>query len=268
VDLTSLGYRTDLALLRLGATEIEDRGDHLVVRSPDNPTFWWGNFLLLARLPEPTEVDGWLERFAAAFPAARHVAIGVDGVDGVVEDLAPFAERGMRCQASTVMTAELVHEPPRPNPHATYRRLTSGADWAQSIELQMACRDDGQEEAGHREFATRRAGTYRRLVGAGHGAWFGAFLDGELVSQMGLFRAGEGLARFQAVETHPSVRGQGLAGTLVHRVGGYGLDELGATRLVMTADPDYLAVRVYRSVGFLDCEVQLEAQLSVQRALG
>jgi hypothetical protein len=36
----------------------------------------------------------------------------------------------------------------------------------------------------------------------------------------------------------------------------------------MTADPDYLAVRVYRSVGFLDCEVQLEAQLSVQRALG
>jgi predicted GNAT family acetyltransferase len=96
-------------------------------------------------------------------------------------------------------------------------------------------------------------------VEAGHGVWFGAFLGDRLVSSMGLVRAGEGLARFQDVKTHPDARGRGLAGTLVHTVSRYGFDHLDAETLVMVADPDYLAIRVYRSVGFDDTETQLQA---------
>jgi predicted GNAT family acetyltransferase len=77
---------------------------------------------------------------------------------------------------------------------------------------------------------------------------------------MGLFTASPGLARFQNVKTHPDARGRGLAGTLVHRVSRYGFDELGADTLVMVADPDYLAIRIYRSVGFADTERQLQAE--------
>jgi hypothetical protein len=36
------------------------------------------------------------------------------------------------------------------------------------------------------------------------------------------------------------------------------LTEGGARTLVMVADPDYLAVRIYRSVGFKDTETQLQ----------
>ena len=107
-------------------------------------------------------------------------------------------------------------------------------------------------------FATAKAVTERAVVEEGHGAWWGAFVDGRLTTTMGLVRAGDGLARFQSVETHPDFRGRGLAGTLVHRVSGYGFDELGARTLVMVADPDYLAVRIYRSVGFADTEVQTQ----------
>ena len=124
MDITSLGYRTDLALLQLGGTQVEDRGDHLVLRSPHNPTFWWGNFLLLSQVPAAADTDRWLERFAAEFPDAEHVALGFDGVDGQVADLASFTERGMHCETSTVMTATAVHEPPRPND----RRQLSPAD--------------------------------------------------------------------------------------------------------------------------------------------
>jgi ribosomal protein S18 acetylase RimI-like enzyme len=97
-------------------------------------------------------------------------------------------------------------------------------------------------------------------VEGGHGAWFGAFVDGRLLSGMGLFRASEGLARFQNVETRPEARGRGLAGTLVHHVSRYGFDELGARTLVMVADPDYLAIRIYRSVGFAETESMLQAE--------
>ena len=62
----SLGYRTDLALLSAGGTRVEDRGDHLVVRSLHNQTHWWGNFLLLERPPSAPDAARWLERFVEA----------------------------------------------------------------------------------------------------------------------------------------------------------------------------------------------------------
>jgi len=102
VDLTSLGYRTDLALLQLGGTEVDDRGDHLVVRSPHNPRFWWGNFLLLSGVPAPEGTDAWLERFAAEFPGAEHLALGFDGTHGRVDDLAAAAELGRPLAAHPV----------------------------------------------------------------------------------------------------------------------------------------------------------------------
>lgn len=108
-------------------------------------------------------------------------------------------------------------------------------------------------------FATRKAADDRAVVEAGHGAWWGAFVGDRLVSAMGLIDAGSGLARYQSVETHPDFRNHGLAGTLVHRVGCYGLEELGARTLVMLADPGYPAVRIYRSVGFVDTEVHTQA---------
>ena len=51
MHVRSLAFRTDLALLERGGTEVTDRGTHLVVRTPGNPTFYWGNFMLLSEPP-------------------------------------------------------------------------------------------------------------------------------------------------------------------------------------------------------------------------
>ena len=64
--------------------------------------------------------------------------------------------------------------------------------------------DDGETDpAAYLTFVTRRALAERTLAEAGHGAWWGAFLDDRLASVMGLVDAGGGLARYQSVETHP-----------------------------------------------------------------
>ncbi len=259
MHVRSLGYRTDLALLRMAGSDVDDRGDHLVVRSPQNPTHWWGNFVLVSGVPERLHSDRWLERFHAEFPDAAHAALGFDAVVGTTADLAGFAERGLRVEAATVMTATAVHEPPRPNSQATYRMLVSNDDWAQSVALRVACNDE-HEPASFEQYAARHVRSRRAAVEEGHGAWWGAFVDDRLVSQMGLFASGHGLARFQSVETEPAFRGRGLAGTLVHRVSEFGFSDLAATTLVMVADPDYLAIRLYRSLGFLDSESQLQAE--------
>jgi len=258
--ITSLGYRTDLALLELGGSQRSDRGGHLVIRTPHNRNFWWGNFLLLPGPPPREESSRWLQTFASEFPDAQHIALGFDGIDGSLEDLAGFADAGLTPEASAVMTARQVHEPPRPQRDAEYRPFTSDADWAQLVELRTAGTDEGHDALSVREFTQARIDTARRLTQAGHGAWFGAFVESRLLSAMGLFRAGPGLARFQSVETHPDARGRGLAGTLVPYVSRYGFDRLGVDTLVMVADPTYPAIGIYRSVGFAETEMQLQAQ--------
>lgn len=262
MELTSLGYRTDLALLQLGGTQVEDRGDYLVVRSPHNPTHWWGNFLLLAQVPAHDASESWLDRFAVAFPGAEHVALGFDGKDGTVADLGWFAGHGFNAEAQTVMAATTVHEPARPNRGAAYRPLQSDEDWAQSVELRMRCNERTLEPTAYRTYVTVKAQTNRGLVETGRGGWFGAFIDGRLVAQLGLVVAGPGLARFQAVETDPDHRRRGLAGSLVHHASRYGFGELGARTLVMVADPEYFAIDLYRAVGFAPTQTQLQIERS------
>ena len=259
MEIASLAFRTDLAMLEHSGSSVEDHGTHLVVRTPDNPTYWWGNFLLLAAAPgDVEEARSWIDTFRLDLPEARHRTFGVDGTDGTATDLAPFAELGFDTEWSSVMTATSVHEPPRPHREATYRPLTSEDDWDQQLSLSLAGEDPVDYSL---DFCRGRVRADRALVAAGYGAWWGAFVGERLCASMGLFTASEGLARFQTVKTHPDARGRGLAGTLVHRVSRYGFDELGARTLVMVADPDYLAIRIYRSVGFAESERQLQAEL-------
>ena len=251
MEVRSLGYRTDLAILALEGSQVTDRGDHLVIRTPGNPSYWWGNFLLLRDL-EPGSGGSWLARFAAEFPDARHTALGLDETDAGTAD--PGELGGMTMERNAVMTATSVHAPPQPNTDAVFRPLEGDADWQQSFELAAAVH--AGEPGGDAGFLTARVAAKRALAEAAHGAWFGAFLDGTLVSQLGLVTGKSGLARYQSVETHPAARRRGLAGTLVWQAGATALDG-DASTLVMVADPEDAAIRVYRSVGFTVTEPQL-----------
>jgi RimJ/RimL family protein N-acetyltransferase len=252
VRITSLGFRTDVALRVLEGAEVTDRGDHLVVRTPDNPDFWWGNFLLLARLPGPGQGREWLARFATEFPAARHVALGVDTTDDS-ETPAEFMAAGLRADRATVLTAARLRPPAHPNTEAEVRPLEGDADWGQSVDLAARCFDGG--EPG--DFLERRASARRRLTQTGAGIWFGAFENGRLLAQLGLFDVGDGYARYQHVETDPVARRRGLAGTLVWTAGRYGGEVLGTSTFVIVADPADVAIRVYRACGFTARQSQL-----------
>ena len=261
--VTSLGFRTDVALRVLEGAETTDRGGYLVVRTPGNPDFYWGNFLLLGAWPEPGSAYGWLARFAAEFPAARHVALGVDAVGEPVPagrvvpagtSRAPeeFLAAGLQPERATVLTCggAVVVPPPRPSTEAEIRRLESDGDWQQSLQLAVRCFGDGGP------YLSRRAAARRRITREGRGAWFGAFTGGRLVAQLGVCDAGQGLARYQDVETDPAARRRGLAGTLIWQAGRYAADAFGARTLVIVAAPAENAIRVYRRCGFADAQSQ------------
>jgi ribosomal protein S18 acetylase RimI-like enzyme len=255
MDIQSLGYRTDLAIRVLEGSQIEDRGDYLVIRSPQNPTFWWGNFLLLSAPPRPGQAGEWLARFETEFPGASHVALGVDVTEADAMDPRELIEAGLRLTRLAVLTASDVHVPPRPNPDATYRMLSGDGDWEQAAELRAAV--SAGEPGSEPEFLRARLAAERAITEAGHGSWFGAFVDGRLLAQLGLITGQAGLARYQNVETHPAARRQGLAGSLVWHAGRHALAAQGASTLIMVADPAEVAIRVYRSVGLVAAQAQI-----------
>ena len=255
----SLGYRTDLMLARLQGAVVADRGEYLVVRTPGNPTFHWGNYVLADR--------SWLDRrladlvavFHTEHPRSPHLAIGVDGVDGRVWDEDEVVECGLEVDRSVVMTAKRVLAPGRPNPHAVCRILDvdKAADWEAAVNLHALEHHDF-DAPEFRNFVQRRMDVRREQQLAGLGGWFGAFMDGQMVSGLGLFTDGSGLGRFQDVETLASARRLGLASTLVHRASIAGFRHFGIRDLVMVADPDDTAIRIYRSLGFADSELQVQ----------
>ncbi|HEY0687746.1 MAG TPA: GNAT family N-acetyltransferase [Kribbella sp.] len=256
MEITSLGYRTDLMLLELSGSELTDHGEYVVVRTPANPSYWWGNYLLFRTAFALGDTASRLELFHDELPDAKHVALGIDSVDGIagVED--ELVAAGLEIERSTVMTASRVKEPTRPNTEAAYRSLRSDEDWEQLFELTMAA--TWAEFPDYADFTRKKVAAERVLVEAGHATWFGAYAGDRLQASLGLVSDGTGVARFQNVQTHPDDRGRGLASTLVHQASTYGLTELDVHTLVMVADPQYLAIRLYRSLGFSDSETQLE----------
>lgn len=257
--VASLGYRTDLMLRRMGGAQISDRGSHLVVRTPHQPHYWWGNFFLIRERPRSGEWPGWMAEFAREFPEAAHVAIGLDGGSALVEDSAALAALDLDLLVDTVLSAERLTAPAAPRVAARIRRLAGDEDWARVVRLRMG-QDEGPPDPFRAEYTRARVAETRALTEAGDGIWFGAFVDGELACTAGLLSDGSGVARFQNVETHPAWRRNGLAAAVVHELSHCGRGELGAEELVIVADPGYHAIGLYRSLGFRDVEHQVLIQ--------
>ena len=219
MTIRSLGYRTDLFFFRADAV-VEDRGGFLVVRSPDNPTYYWGNFLLLDGAPRKGDLERWRTLFAREFPESGHVALGWDDPEGTLGEIQPFLDAGF------------------------------------VLENHVATRGEEHEEASYRVYAAGKIRMYRKLLAEGRGLWFGAFIDGRLAGDLGLF-VFEGVGRFQTVGTHPDFRRRGVCGTLVYEAALQGLREMGAETLVMVADAQGHAAAIYESVGFAPTERQV-----------
>jgi hypothetical protein len=200
-----------------------------------------------------------MARFAEAFShdrRIRHVCLRWDRPDGEAGELGELEAAGFTIDRSVVLTAERVHPPPRPNREVRLHAVESDRDWARVEALQVATSVTIFGPSCE-SWARRMVKSHRRLVESGRGRWFAATArlgqDTALVCDLGVFVHG-GVGRFQAVETHPEHRRRGICGTLVHHASEVAFAELGARQLVIAADPDQEAIRIYRSVGYLPAE--------------
>lgn len=256
----NLGWRTHLIFPRFDGIVI-DRGSYSVVRTVSNPLYYWGNFLLFDNPPTEHDLPHWLALFdreiAQVQPASQHVALGWQGAPrsdieqiAAQHDLEYFRGAVLSCSTDVL---------PQTKANFTVRPLATDDEWAQALDNQLTANTFGYDPAGFREFKVRELKRFRAMQRAGLGAWFGVFDGDRLIADCGLFRNGE-LARFQQVVTHPDHRRRGACRSLVSGAMRYSRSHWATQQLVIVADPDDIAITIYRGLGFTECESQHELQ--------
>nr|HEX4316908.1 GNAT family N-acetyltransferase [Kofleriaceae bacterium] len=249
MNVRAIGLTTELALATTRG-RVVDRGDCLVVRTPDDPSYYAGNLLVLPQVPARGELAGWLARFADELSDAPHRAFAWDGGPGAANtpgELAELVAAGFTIARQQVMAADSVVAVPAP-PELAIRALTPDEVVATHA-LAFAMADHHRDD--DRVLLRRRAAWHASLVARGDARFWGAFADtGELVASLGLVELGE-LARFQDVQTAPAFRRRGGATALLAAAAAASQ----ASRLVIVAEPDSAPARLYERAGFRTIEL-------------
>ena len=253
MKLNSLSIRTNMIFAR-NDSEIIERESYIVVKSMNNPTFHWGNYLIFKKAPVDGDIINWINIFQREFSHYKEFVHYLFLWDEPAEPKSnEYLAEGFELQKSISLSAKILNPPKHPNPEVIVRLLTSEQDWKDCAELQVLTRDSHFSYESYMEFKLAQDLAYKKLIKENRGGRFGAFLNGTLVADLGIYFE-SGLARYQSVVTHPDYRSRGVCGTLVYESGKYALENWPVNTLTMEADPDYHAARIYESVGFLPVE--------------
>lgn len=230
-----------------------DGEEATVFRTPSSPDYYFGNFLALKIPLAERNRSHWESLFDRAFAdldGIRHRTLIWRPQENDASAVERFRQAGYEYEETDIRllnNGRLGALPAALNPRVQIRPFNADSDWQQWLDISVALREAGHEEADFRRHRQDRQASYRRLVERQLGNFYGAFVGLELVGYAGVFHW-QGLARYQDVRVVPAWQKQGIARHLVHRMAG----EMQSVveRQVIVADANYHATRLYQSLGF------------------
>ncbi len=255
MTLNSLGHKTELFFGSFSG-KVTTLEDVVFVQTPSNPDYFWGNYLIFREVPKASDVQLWTDRFDELFTGMdgikhRSFTWDVNGMGAPLNHdvIQIFKNSGYDYSSQIFHKSKTLVAPVNLNQRIKIRPLSSENEWHDMLEMQILCWVGDMDEDEFRTFKTRRVKEYERMVTAGKGLWFGAFVEDRLVGDAGIFWDGE-FARYQNVETHPDFRRQGICRTLVYEIGNWVLENKKAEYLVIQSEENSDAMRIYQSLGF------------------
>lgn len=255
--IRSLAIASDV-LTQSGLSLFETHPDRFILRTPDEPNYWFGNAVIFRE--NKVAPAAQIAQFRHDFPKAAHIVLMWDVPDMPEHpEFAELQQMGFELDRSDVLTLRGSHVPHAAPAGLVFRPLESDTDWAQATDLQheTAC-EQGFSGAYHRTYIEGRMTARRRQVADGLGVWMGAFEGALLVADMGLF-ADDRIARFQSVETRKSHRRRGICAALVGATCDWARANRATATPVIIADTEGAPGRVYRSCGFALTETSISA---------
>jgi ribosomal protein S18 acetylase RimI-like enzyme len=251
VTAASIAFATDVAARLAEGGSVEAGDGYRIVRTPGNPAFRWGNFVLADPDRDLADPEAWARVHRRAFPGLPFTTVGIDAADARFDEGA-WLGAGFTLERSVVLRADAAAVA-RTDPDV--QEIDGTADWADVLAIPLE-EDAGDAEQG--EFERIRVGAERRSVEAGRAAWLGLREGRRVVSALGILPAPGGVGRYQNVGTLAAYRRRGHAGRLLRAAAALAAARWGCDALVIVADADGPAIGLYRRLGFADAETQVQ----------
>lgn len=255
-------------LMRMQGCQVMGRGSHLVVRHPVESGWARGNALVLQPDSLRHGIGHWQTVADNELPGCRSAYFIVDDPDPDVTVWSrAAADGGMSLELQTVAVMDPAELAQSVAPGYRLVRLDTADEWTTAARLTAA---SDREPARLYPMLIEQMTRLRRAVGAGHGAgsWFAALTEPTgtddaaesptMVAALGLFTDGGGSARYRTVVTASAHRGRGVASALISFAGRTAARDWAVSRLVIAAEADSAAERLYRQLGFGSAQRQVE----------
>lgn len=250
--LKSLAMRTELLTLS-GISHLTQQDGYVVQSTPSEPDFWMGNQLILSDAILSAS-DGFA-LFETHFPDARHRSIVWDIPNLDPARVVDLAKTGCEIEGFDTLKLKGPLRDAQTPDGIVLRPLDGPEDWAKAQSLQTEIGiEDGRDAVTYVPYLARRNAGRREQIAKGIGQWFGAFDGDQLVAQMGMFHD-DTVARYQSVETAASHRKRGICSALLRHCALWALDRSPNADVVIVAEADADAGRLYRKMGFGFAEV-------------
>ncbi|CAN5377310.1 hypothetical protein BH11ACT8_BH11ACT8_31120 [soil metagenome] len=259
MEVISEVWRSELGLHQMTGATLEHHPTYVVSRpGPDGPE---DGLVLLRRAPLARDAHLVVDLLRSTFPHAPVLRLGVDDPQGRRGDLRPLADLGFTVALSRVltMTSDAVEHDPAGDSWAEIRPLATAADWADRTQLRRAA-------LGESTGLARDAVEHEQVLAAtGRATWLGAFDGAGLLATVGLVSPTPEVALLQDVEVPVDARHRGLAAGILAAACRHARSQLGASTLMVVADPDHPSIGRFERLGFRDSETQLQASVSAER---
>lgn len=229
------------------ARVFEDHGPIGAIRTRSNPTYRWGNCLVLPEAPTAAALPLLEALHGALFP---HLPVPCPGLywpgpapTGALAEA--LKARGYAVEDEAPLRASLSGlAPPTLPVDVTVQPVRGPSDWADMVGFRLALYPELPAN-----FMLHRLGSAWESAQHLDGDWWILRKDGAVVGSMGLFWR-DGLARYQDVDVRADHHGQGL-GRLMFNTARARSEALGAfTQQIIVADRGSLAHAWYQRMGF------------------
>lgn len=235
-------------------SQIKEKRNYIVVRTPSRPDYFWGNFIILRdRIDTQIKFQRWIDIYSDEFDTFDSFkTFAFDCVDGNIGDEEIFAAFDFSLYKNKGLVTDAVHPPPHLNANFEFKIVDVESEIEALIEVHTNDEWPLPKEL-EKPFLKQQFESLLKLQQKGIGKRFGAYVDGKLAADLGIYTMGE-IGRFNNVATHQNYRRQGLCGALMYLSSDYALANMGVKKLVIEAAEDYHALRIYESVGFTPLE--------------
>jgi len=253
--ISSIGFSTDIMLASL-LGKLTEQNRYFVIRSPGEPNFYFGNYIVFKSSTLPTdftEAVATFEKELGDDPQIKHRLFAWNAREEFPSIPQSATQMGYSHDPSLVLTMKTGPIKNEINSDFTYREINLDKEMSDLIECQVLNASSGWTPDGLRKNMESRLPKYARAARAGRGAWFGAFDGNKMVGDFGIFHDGQ-VGRFQSVGTIPEYQNRGICRSLLRYACEFAFDEWNLELLVIAADPKHHAQKVYKNAGFIPTE--------------